>query len=140
MHLSLRGARGPLLMCDAFMRGARRAMPTFSTRRSLPTMSDCLNLVATATANARTSGEVTVYSTTWCGDCRRARRVIAEAGLTYREIDIERNADAARLVECLNDGLRSVPTILLPDGRTLVEPTASTLAAALRSFPRQTLS
>jgi mycoredoxin len=103
-------------------------------------MSDCLNLVATATANARTSGEVTVYSTTWCGDCRRARRVIAEAGLTYREIDIERNADAARLVECLNDGLRSVPTILLPDGRTLVEPMASTLAAALRSFPRQTLS
>ena len=106
-------------------------------------MSDCLNLVATAKANARTSGDVLVYSTTWCGDCRRARRVIAEAGLTYREIDIERNADAARLVECLNDGLRSVPTILLPDGRTLVEPTNAALAAALRSFPsdpRQTLS
>ena len=106
-------------------------------------MSDCLNLVATAKANAYKSGEVIVYSTAWCGDCRRARRVIAEAGLTYREIDIERNAEAARLVECLNDGLRSVPTILLPDGRTLVEPTNATLAAALRSFPsdpRQTLS
>jgi len=106
-------------------------------------MSDCLNLVATAKASARTSGEIVVYSTTWCGDCRRARRVIAEAGLTYREIDIEQNAEAARLVECLNDGLRSVPTILLPDGRTLVEPTNATLAAALRSFPsdpRQTLS
>ena len=106
-------------------------------------MSDCLNLVATAKANASTSGEVIVYSTTWCGDCRRARRVIAEAGRTYREIDIEQNVEAARLVECLNDGLRSVPTILLPDGRTLVEPTNATLAAALRSFPsdpRQTLS
>jgi mycoredoxin len=106
-------------------------------------MSDCQNLVATAKAHASTSGEVFVYSTAWCGDCRRARRVIAEAGLTYREIDIERNVEAARLVECLNDGLRSVPTILLPDGRTLVEPTNATLAAALRSFPsgpRQTLS
>ena len=110
-------------------------------------MSDCLNLVATAKANAHTSGDILVYSTTWCGDCRRARRVIAEAGLTYQEIDIERSAEAARLVErlmeCLNDGLRSVPTILLPDGRTLVEPTNATLAAALRSFPsdpRQTLS
>jgi len=103
-------------------------------------MSDCLNLVDAAKASARTSGEVIVYSTTWCGDCRRARRVIAEAGLTYREIDIERNTDAARIVECLNDNLRSVPTILLPDGRTLVEPTTTTLAAALRSFPRQTLS
>ena len=106
-------------------------------------MSDCLDLVATAKANAGVSGDILVYSTTWCADCRRARRVIAEAGLTYREIDIERNAEAARLVECLNDGLRSVPTILLPDGRTLVEPTNATLAAALRSFPsdpRQTLS
>jgi mycoredoxin len=106
-------------------------------------MSDCLNLVDAAKANTSTSGEIVVYSTTWCGDCRRARRVIAEAGFTYREIDIERNVDAARLVECLNDGLRSVPTILLPDGRTLVEPTGAALAAALRSFPsspRQTLS
>jgi mycoredoxin len=106
-------------------------------------MSDCRNLVDAAKAIASTSGEIVVYSTTWCGDCRRARRVIAEAGLTYREIDIERNVDATRLVECLNDGLRSVPTILLPDGRTLVEPTNATLAAALRSFssdPRQTLS
>ncbi len=106
-------------------------------------MSDCRNLVDAARANASTSGEVIVYSTAWCGDCRRARRVIAEAGLTYREIDIEQNAEAARLVECLNDGLRSVPTILLPDGRTLVEPTNAALAAALRSFssdPRQTLS
>jgi mycoredoxin len=135
------GIRGPLLTI-AFLRGARRAAPMWLccvrlclTRRSRPTMSDCQNLVATAKAHASTSGEVFVYSTAWCGDCRRARRVIAEAGLTYREI--------ARLVECLNDGLRSVPTILLPDGRTLVEPTNATLAAALRSFPsgpRQTLS
>jgi mycoredoxin len=103
-------------------------------------MSDCLNLVDAETANARTSGAIIVYSTTWCGDCRRARRVIAEAGLTYREINIERNAEAARVVECLNGGMRSVPTILFPDGRTLVEPTNAVLAAVLRSFPRQTLS
>jgi len=39
---------------------------------------------------------LTMYSTTWCGYCRRLKLQLDQAGLDYREVDIERDADAAR--------------------------------------------
>ena len=35
-----------------------------------------------------------MYSTTWCGYCRRLKLQLDQAGLDYREVDIERDADA----------------------------------------------
>ena len=74
---------------------------------------------------------ITVYATTWCGDCMLAKRVLDERGATYRWVDIDDDPDAARLVQTLNGGLRSVPTILFPDGRVLVEPSREELQQAL---------
>lgn len=89
----------------------------------------------TAIDNAATdSNAIIMYSTSWCGDCRRAKRVFADFGVSYTEVNIEDDEDAAELVETLNDGLRSVPTILFPDGSVLVEPSNAALAAKLQQY------
>ena len=72
---------------------------------------------------------ILMYSTMWCGDCWRARRVFEALGVHYREINIERDAAAAERVSRINDGMLSVPTILFPDGTVLVEPTSAELEA-----------
>jgi mycoredoxin len=72
-----------------------------------------------------------MYSTPWCGDCRRAKRVFEQHGVAYTEIDIERDPTAAERVARINGGMRSVPTILFPDGSILVEPSNTQLLAKL---------
>lgn len=52
-----------------------------------------------------------LYTTSWCPDCRVAKRVLRELGVTYREIDIEHDPEAAALVIRENQGRRRVPTI-----------------------------
>jgi mycoredoxin len=78
--------------------------------------------------------EIVMYSTAWCGDCRRARRVFSALAVPYRYVDIERDDAAAALVLRLNAGMRRVPTIVLPDGRTLAEPSNVELEAALAPY------
>lgn len=72
--------------------------------------------------------QITVYSTTWCSDCRRAKRWLDEHGVAYTNIDIEQDAGAAEYVRQVNDGNQSVPTIVFPDGVILVEPSTLDLA------------
>ncbi|GAA4689741.1 mycoredoxin [Pseudonocardia yuanmonensis] len=66
--------------------------------------------------------QLTMYSTTWCGFCRRLKLQLDEAGIRYREIDIERDPDAARFVEGVNGGNQTVPTLLFPDETTATNP------------------
>ena len=75
--------------------------------------------------------ELTMYSTTWCGYCRRLKLQLDEAGIAYREIDIERNPDAADFVEKVNNGNQTVPTMLYPDGSTATNPSLAQVKAAL---------
>lgn len=75
---------------------------------------------------------ITMYGTTWCGDCRRAKRVFEQEGVAYEFVDVEQDEAATELVLRLNDGRRSVPTIVFADGSVLVEPDAATLTAKLR--------
>jgi mycoredoxin len=70
-----------------------------------------------------------MYATRWCGDCRRARRWFDAHGIAYDVIDIDRDDQAAAYVTRVNGGMRSVPTIVFPDGSVLVEPTSRELAA-----------
>jgi mycoredoxin len=75
--------------------------------------------------------QVTVYSTTWCGYCRRLKLQMDQAGIAYREIDIERDPDAAKFVEGVNGGNQTVPVIQFPDGRTVTNPSFSQVQASL---------
>ena len=74
------------------------------------------------------------YGTTWCGDCRRAKTIFAELQIPYMWIDIDQNPQAAEFVKQINHGMRSVPTIIFPDGSILVEPDSESLRAKLRNF------
>jgi mycoredoxin len=55
--------------------------------------------------------EITMYTTGWCVDCRRAKQFLRERGVSFSEINIDEDVDAEDLVLRVNDGLRKVPTI-----------------------------
>ncbi len=63
-----------------------------------------------------------MYSTTWCGFCRRLKLQLDQAGISYDEIDIERSSDAAKFVESVNGGNQTVPVIKFADGTTKTNP------------------
>jgi mycoredoxin len=60
-----------------------------------------------------------------------ARAVLDRAGVDYEEINIDRDPGAVATVLEINGGYTTVPTILLPSGRVLVEPSRRQLLEAL---------
>jgi mycoredoxin len=60
---------------------------------------------------------IKMYTTEWCGDCRNAKRYLAELGVAFEEINIEEDESAAEFVIRANDGKRKVPTFEV-SGRT----------------------
>jgi len=59
---------------------------------------------------------ITMYTTFWCGDCRRTKTFLKERGIEFREVNIDRSPEAEELVLRVNDGKRKVPTLEI-DGR-----------------------
>jgi mycoredoxin len=82
-----------------------------------------------------TPSTITVYGTRSCGDCHLATDVLDAQGASYRWIDLDRDPEAAEMVVAINGGYRTVPTILFPDGRVLVEPSRRDLTDALSRGP-----
>ncbi|MFD3733495.1 mycoredoxin [Streptomyces sp. NPDC058632] len=58
-------------------------------------------------------GTVTMYSTTWCGYCRRLKGQMDREGIAYTEINIEQDPASAAFVEKANGGNQTVPTVLV---------------------------
>ncbi|MBB6344844.1 mycoredoxin [Nonomuraea muscovyensis] len=56
---------------------------------------------------------LTVYSTTWCGPCKRLKSQLAREGISFRDIDIERDPAAAEFVMSVNNGNQVVPTVVV---------------------------
>ncbi|MFK0285754.1 mycoredoxin [Streptomyces sp. NPDC090499] len=56
-------------------------------------------------------GTVTMYSTTWCGYCRRLKSQLDREGIAYTEINIEQDPDSTAFVEKANGGNQTVPTV-----------------------------
>jgi mycoredoxin len=77
------------------------------------------------------SPEILVYGTRWCPDCIRARVTLRRLKVPYLEIDITKDPEAAEIVTGINGGLRSVPTMIFPDGSVLTEPSALELTAKI---------
>jgi len=82
---------------------------------------------------------IKMYATTWCGDCRMAKRWFDAHGIPYDYINIEEDEHAAAYVLRVNRGMRSVPTIVFPDGSILVEPSARQLATKCLQEPEPSL-
>tara|TARA_B100001245_G_scaffold55352_1_gene37514 strand:- start:354 stop:590 length:237 start_codon:yes stop_codon:yes gene_type:complete len=55
---------------------------------------------------------IKIYSTSWCGYCRNAKRLLDERGLSYDEIDIEEIGWSRDDLYDLTGG-RTVPQIVI---------------------------
>ena len=77
------------------------------------------------------SDAVTMYTTTWCGYCVRLKSQMQREEIAFDEVNIERDETAAQFVGSVNGGNHVVPTVLLPDGSTLTNPSIHELKAAL---------
>lgn len=80
--------------------------------------------------------QITLYGVSWCPDCRRARSVLADHKVIFLDIDIDHDALGENFVLTQNNGYRSVPTIVFPDGAVLVEPPRQVLAEKLQAFKK----
>jgi mycoredoxin len=77
---------------------------------------------------------LTMYTTVWCGFCRRLKNQLAREGIEVAEVDIERDPAAADYVMSVNGGSQTVPTIVFPDGSTLTNPSAAQVRVHLREL------
>ncbi|WP_329484761.1 mycoredoxin [Kribbella sp. NBC_01484] len=74
---------------------------------------------------------VTMYSTPWCGYCHRLKGQLKRAGIEFTEVDIEQQPEAAQLVEKINNGNQTVPTVVFPDGTAMTNPSLAQVAEKL---------
>jgi mycoredoxin len=54
---------------------------------------------------------ITIYTTSWCADCLRAKSFLKDRGIEFREVNIEKDPSAEQIVIQANNGKRKVPTI-----------------------------
>ena len=75
-----------------------------------------------------------MYSTTWCGYCKRLKSQLADLGVTFEEINIEEVEGTAEIVEKANGGNRTVPTLVFSDGAVMTNPSAKEVVEKLASL------
>jgi glutaredoxin len=64
--------------------------------------------------DARPFRKLTVYSSTWCPDCRHAKRFLEEFGIPYELIEIDEDENAAIRLE-QQTGKRGVPYFVMDE-------------------------
>jgi mycoredoxin len=78
--------------------------------------------------------KVTMYSTQWCGYCFRLRKQLDREGIAYEVVDIEQVPDAALIVEQVNHGNQTVPTLVYSDGSAQTNPSVAQVRDKLASL------
>ena len=73
--------------------------------------------------------QIVMYAVEWCPDCRRAKFFFKRKHIDVLEVDVNADKKAEEFVKKLNNGFRSVPTIIFPDGSMMVEPSGAELEA-----------
>ena len=80
---------------------------------------------------------VIIYSTTYCGFCRRAEELLRRAGIAFESIDVTGDVHARAELVARAGGRRTVPVIFV-DGRAIggyQELAALLRAGELRHLP-----
>ena len=80
------------------------------------------------------SGSVTMYTTPWCGYCMRMKGQLEREGIAYDVVDIEEHPEAAEVVERVNDGSQTVPTLVYPDGSAQANPSIAQVKEKLAAL------
>ncbi|HEY7927687.1 MAG TPA: FAD-dependent oxidoreductase [Candidatus Dormibacteraeota bacterium] len=74
---------------------------------------------------------ITVYGAPWCPDCRRAKKFLGEQRVAFDWVDIDDDVKGLAMVERLQDGGRTIPTVVFDGGDHLVNPGNDELARRL---------
>jgi mycoredoxin len=53
---------------------------------------------------------ITMYTTSWCPDCRHAKNFLKERGVSFREVNIEEDETGEEIVLKANAGRSVIPT------------------------------
>ena len=89
---------------------------------------------SSTTTAANGEAAVTMYSTQWCGYCHRLKSQLDREGIAYDVVDIERVPDAAFVVEQVNGGNQTVPTLVYSDGSAQTNPSVAEVKAKLAAI------
>jgi mycoredoxin len=76
----------------------------------------------------------TMYTTPWCGYCQRLKGQLDREGITYEIVDIEQVPEAAQIVESVNNGNQTVPTLVFADGTSATNPSLMAVKEKLASL------
>jgi mycoredoxin len=87
-----------------------------------------------STTSDTTTATFTMYSTPWCGYCHRLRSQLDREGVTYEVVDIEQHPEAADIVEQVNNGNQTVPTLVYSDGTAQTNPSLKQVQEKLASL------
>ena len=87
-----------------------------------------------STTSDTTTATFTMYSTPWCGYCHRLRSQLDREGVTYEVVDIEQHPEAADIVEQVNHGNQTVPTLVYSDGTAQTNPSLKLVQEKLASL------
>jgi mycoredoxin len=91
-----------------------------------------LRVVHIVTMNSVRADQPTVFTTRWCGHCRRLKSQLSRVGIKFREIDIDDHAGGAAIVAHLNDGNLTVPTVVFRDGSALTNPSVAQVRSRVK--------
>ena len=80
------------------------------------------------------SGSFTMYSTPWCGYCHRLKSQLDREGIAFEVVDIEQHPEAADLVEKVNNGNQTVPTLVYSDGSAMTNPSLAQITDKLAAL------
>ena len=75
-----------------------------------------------------------MYTTPWCGYCHRLKSQLDREGIAYQVIDIEHEPEAAFLVEQINHGNQTVPTLVYSDGSAQTNPSVAQVKQKLAAL------
>ena len=78
---------------------------------------------------------ITMYTTSFCPDCLRAKRFLRDRGLAFREVNIEQDDEAERIVLQANLGRRKVPTFAVNGRYFACSPFSATQLASELGVP-----
>lgn len=94
-------------------------------------------MVESSSSSSSQSGatpDVTMYTTTWCGYCKRLKRMMQDDGINFAEVDIETTPGTAEIVERVNNGNQTVPTLVFTDGSAMTNPSLAKVKEKLASL------
>ena len=77
------------------------------------------------------TGTITMFTTTWCGYCRRLKSALDREGIGYTEVNIEDDEASADYVMSVNGGNQTVPTVVFPDGSAATNPSLAEVRTRL---------